>query len=422
MSTTFNRNPIFYEYEAGSGTITLGDEKVDVELTVTQNARGETKIEAVGEDVQADVFSVGMIEITGEVSRRGRSYKFTTTEPFAISRGYAGDFVAGEQMPKARYIFSVGKLELEEVGFTLSGACNVTFYLANFLFHGIDWTTYEDGGRSRDSFSCTFKDEIAEFRLYPHEYGAQKEIQDKLRKNAIEVYSTLQFEETSKTEAELLKIVDTIMWLGSFAKGSRVNWIACEICCAGKTRHLHYQTENMELSSAMPAISDNNPWDQDLKKFFDSTYSPFVVMKEKFKLDVFLSHYLASKKQEWLSMKYLVASIAMESISYNYWKDRNAGKKSFRERLSGMFEEHDYPSEDFEFVDIRNTVVHQGVAQNEQPATIKGLLELWNKMDRIFLSLLGFDAFYLDCRNNFDRISAKSERRSPEGRYPPLDT
>jgi hypothetical protein len=167
-------------------------------------------------------------------------------------------------------------------------------------------------------------------------------------------------------------------------------------------------TANEPYHGTFPVIDDNRPWEPAIKNFIELSYAGFTSNRSKFRLDVFLEYYLNSKRFQAFEMGILSACIALESLKDNYKEIMNLPEKiSFRDALIKLYSKYGFTNESFDFIDIRNQIVHKGISNKQ--LSMKTLLEIWNKIDRIFMKIVRYTGPYLDCRNQFAKTTQEGE-------------
>jgi len=387
----------------GQGQIRNDSISLSCSFTISQMNNGRL----IGESIIEDDFQAQKLfdQSNARISGRTTDGYILVEEPIYITKFTEHNRIS--------FVLNSLKILNESVSLTPKF---VKYGLTNFIFDGIDWTSMPNGEQRRDKFTLS----LGGKNILVKQVNNYKEV-SKIIKNekGIDVTSEIIISCEDKQELEEFShLVTDISTLLSFARGTRIRWIYYTLLTGNniliEERRIHSNTR--PLYNGFEVISDNTPWEPDIKTFLESCYSYYQKFKTTLKLFVPIEYYLESKSHEIQSIKFLLASIAMESLDANYraWKSvkkRNEGGPPFRDVLDSLFKEFGLEGEDFSFIQFRNAVVHEGLVEGlvgPQSNFIKEYYKLINQIDRIILRILNYNSYYLDIRNNFKRVLLKT--------------
>jgi hypothetical protein len=259
---------------------------------------------------------------------------------------------------------------------------------------------------------------------------------------------------TSMAIVELLKdcemkdlenLIDDICLLLSFARATEINWIYYDVFSNDGQLLMSYHRDiptrrfrsGDPLIGIFPSPAELSPY---LRKCFDN----YRIKKKDLGLDLTIGYYLEAKSFNTLEVKYLSAFTALEVLNSRYIIKRNilpkASFESLKNKVKSLVEElsdaavfekaliiekvsdlNRFPlrhclKEMFDqlsitisdenlqrLIQIRNKIIHKGSPEGAhfRYADYSLLISI---LDKSILKILGYDGYYLDRLNQFNRV------------------
>lgn len=266
---------------------------------------------------------------------------------------------------------------------------------------------------------------------------------------------------------ELENMLDDICLLLSFARATDINWIYYDAFSNDgrllKSYHRDILTKGFR--SGDPLIG-TFPYPEELSPFLGKCLDNYKTKKRELGLDLAIGYYLEAKSFSTIELKYLAAITALEVLNGRYIGEKSILSKgffkvlkekikglvddlsegalkeeikspikqqfvgvdpvqalinirttiiqkipelnrfSFRHCLGVMFSQLSIPISDDNLkhlIDIRNKIVHSGFSA-ETPLRYSDYSLLISLLDKTILKILGYDGYYLDRLNKFNRV------------------
>ena len=245
-------------------------------------------------------------------------------------------------------------------------------------------------------------------------------------------------------------VLDDLCILMSLARGTPINWIYYDIYSQPNHVIATHHRNAVTRSYGWSPLIDEKP--EDTKYFLETTCGSFVEQKETYALDWAIDAYLDAKSETaYLQTRALTAVVVMEMLKSRFVDQHgmrhiineqdfknNLGRlregirqvvqecfpeintsqlrmmidgvdwmneKSFRASLKSMFDRIGlaYTMGELQtFVDSRNALVHRGDFHTENRR--EEYFRIINLLDRVLLKMLDYDYYYLDARNQWQRV------------------
>ncbi len=249
-------------------------------------------------------------------------------------------------------------------------------------------------------------------------------------------------------------IVSDLCLLLSLAQGTQINWIYYKAFNrAGELQKVSHHSRITKPYTPLPIIDHRQK--NDIKHFVESCYPKYKAIEKSYSLPKLIIHYIDAKSEsDYIELRALKMVLIMEVLRHNLKDHLPLDKKPMRrahfdklkdfikenlnelqlpidvqkaiyENCSGLNRRpfrhfiqqlcnHIKVSFDIrQFVKSRNQLVHNGrfycdsIAETGKPAKStdkwKEYTFLINCMDRVFLRLLDYQGFYINCHNRFKR-------------------
>ncbi len=272
--------------------------------------------------------------------------------------------------------------------------------LVNAIFNCIDFSP-RNSGYTRDKFTARLSGRDCVFRMLNDSHTFSKILSD----SRFQITSTVDIPfEAGDTVTSILELLFDIEALLSFAQGSLVSCASVEeIQVDGSVAAVHLlNPKTRPFTSGFPVIENISPAEPYLKVFLESALGGFQANKVNLQLQVFLAFYLESKLHQTKSIKFLLASIAAESIKSNFRTWQGLPQGSFINLLTATFDHFGLRGETFSFKTFRDKVVHTGDDQLAWPDFWREYSKLLNQLERLFMKVCGYNGKFLDLTDHFN--------------------
>ena len=281
---------------------------------------------------------------------------------------------------------------------------SVRFGITNFEFLGNEWKEYGGCSGGRDILIINLLDIkieihiIQDYKLIMQSIKAQR---------GIDVTSEAIINVNSKHDLNsIIRIVDTLCKLLSFARGTKINWIYYNGYDANGDKILSYHKNSVNRQyTSLSVIDPRNP--NETASFIEKVYNGYLNSENLYGLDKAIEAYLDAKSEAaYLESRALKAVVVLEFLKGKYAKtNAELNRKSFGVILKAMFTDLDVKitmDELSRFINIRNSLVHEASFVTKdywQEYTL-----LISVLDRIFLKILDYNGVYLDITNKSERV------------------
>ena len=286
---------------------------------------------------------------------------------------------------------------------------SVRFGITNFEFLGNEWKEYGGGSGGRDILVINLLDIkieihiIQDYKLIMQSIKAQR---------GIDVTSEVIINVNLKHDLNsVIRVVDTLCKLLSFARGTKINWIYVDGYNANGDKILSYHKNSVNRQyTSLSVIDPRNP--NETASFIEKVYNSYLNSENLYGLDKAIEAYLDTKSAAtYLESRALKAVVVLEFLKGKHAKtNAELNRKSFGVILKAMFTDLDVKITGDElrrFINIRNSLVHEASFVTKdywQEYTL-----LISVLDRIFLKILDYNGVYLDITNKSERVNIPSK-------------
>ncbi|MCK4797141.1 MAG: hypothetical protein KAT05_07150 [Spirochaetes bacterium] len=280
------------------------------------------------------------------------------------------------------------------------------FYIVNLRFTGILFNEKLASSSKRDR--TQIKIDMRNVKII--QVDGYNEILKKLEiTKGQSVTSFLEFEYDKKKIISAIKLVNNLCFLMSFATGCRVNWVTYRVISDGSVVFAHH-TENLAYRYryiGFPVIPGSMPGTLNFEHFLTKSYKYYKQWQSRLKINQVIEYQLLAKQETVSDVAVLFASVAMESLKYQYkkWKKlpnknpKTKRKWSFEEVLCDCFQYFGMRRKKFHFIRLRNQVIHSGRLKGSfRISFLPHYLRLLNIIDRLILKMLKYRGLYIDVR------------------------
>ena len=326
---------------------------------------------------------------------------------------------------------------------------SVRFGITNFEFLGNKWKEYSGGRGGLDILVV----DLPDIKIEIHVIQDYRSIMQSIKaQRGIDVTCEAIINVNSKHDLiSVIRIVDTLCKILSFARGTKINWIYYDGYDGNgdKILSFHKNSVNRQYTS-ISVIDPRNP--DETASFIEVVYNSYLNRENLYGLDKAIEAYLDAKSEAvYLESRALKAVVVLEllkgkyaktnkveiiisschfkkvkcninlllnqqfesmSLPQNSLKEMNTriaelNRKSFRVILEAMFTDLDVKITGEELrrlVNIRNSLIHKASFVTKE--YLNEYTFLIGILDRIFLKILNYNGTVLDIANKFNRIDS----------------
>ncbi len=278
-----------------------------------------------------------------------------------------------------------------------SKTSKVVYSLVNLEYNGYQVREY----RGKEYRLSDIPTKLSDGGLMITQVQNYKEVMKRLRdRGGVDVTAEVIFEERTDIDYNVQEsILENLCLLLSLAKGTIINWVYCTSYDSNNNflEIFARRAYTTEFQSGFGMIDTRARYKEDLKYFVEKCYDQLKVEKRRMGLDTAISYYLESKRHPAKEIKFLLASIMMETLKSNYKNIRRLAKRmDFRHVLEKLFNEYGIVDYNLDFIDLRNVVVHEGLLN----ISLKDFWEEYQKLirlaDETFMKILRYDGYYIE--------------------------
>jgi len=328
----------------------------------------------------------------------------------------------------------------------------VRFGITNFEFLGNKWKEYGGGSSGRGILDINLSDKKVEIHIIQNYKSIMQSIK---AQRGIDVTSEAVINVDSEYDLEsIIRIVDTVCKLLSFARGTKINWVYYDGYDGNGDKILSYHKDSINRQyTGLSVIDPRNP--DETASFVEEVYNNYLKREKLYGLDKAVEAYLDAKGEAaYLESRALKAVVVLEFLKGKYAKTNKVeiilpsshfkkiirniklllkqqfknmslsrnnleemttriaelNRKSFGVILNAMFTDLEVKITEDELsrlIKIRNSLIHRASFVTKdywQEYTF-----LISILDRIFLKILDYTGVYLDITNKFERVNTPSK-------------